>query len=288
MTVIKVPATSANLGPGFDSIGIAVSLYLELEIVEQAAEWFIEHSVGESIPSDEKNLIIQTALEVADDLTPHHVKMRSDIPPARGLGSSSAAIVAGIELANHLAGLNLSEDEKVQIATRIEGHPDNVMPAIAGNLTFGTIIDSNVIWTKVPFPKTRLIVTVPSRELLTSESRAVMPKNLSLQEAIKGSSIANVMVSALHLGDIDTAGKLMEEDVFHEPYRESLIPELTKIREITHEEGGYGTYLSGAGTTVMTLAKEEVSENILNRIQSEFPDCDVFLTTIDTMGSRVE
>ncbi|WP_019771851.1 GHMP family kinase ATP-binding protein, partial [Streptococcus sobrinus] len=104
---ITVPATSANLGPGFDSVGVALSKYLTIEVLEPAADWQVDHDLGD-IPSDENNLLIQTALQIAPDLTPQRIKMTSDIPLARGLGSSSSVIVAGIELANQLAGLQLS------------------------------------------------------------------------------------------------------------------------------------------------------------------------------------
>lgn len=118
---ITVPATSANIGPGFDSVGVAVSKYLTIEVLEPADAWYIEHDLGD-IPSDENNLLISTALQVKSDLQPHKLVMTSDIPLARGLGSSSSVIVAGIELANQLADLQLSDDDKLDIATKIEGH----------------------------------------------------------------------------------------------------------------------------------------------------------------------
>ena len=131
---ITVPATSANVGPGFDSVGIAVSKYLTIDVLEAQENWWIEHDLGEEIPSNEENLLLQTALQVASDLPPHRLKMTSEVPLARGLGSSSSVIVAGIELANQLGKLTLSDEDKLEIATKIEGHPDNVAPAIFGNL----------------------------------------------------------------------------------------------------------------------------------------------------------
>ena len=130
---IRIPATSANLGPGFDSCGIALSLYLFIEVLEPSDQWEIIHDLGNDIPSDATNLMITTALALAPDLAPHKIKMESDVPLARGLGSSSSVIVAGIELANRLGNLNLSQKEKIEIATKIEGHPDNVAPAICGD-----------------------------------------------------------------------------------------------------------------------------------------------------------
>ena len=143
---IIVPATSANIGPGFDSVGVALSKYLEIVIMEPSKDWFIEHDLGENIPTDASNLLIKTALRVTSTIQPHRIKMISDVPLARGLGSSSSVIVAGIELANQLANLNLTADEKLAIATEIEGHPDNVAPAIFGNLVISSYLKSVALW----------------------------------------------------------------------------------------------------------------------------------------------
>ena len=285
MTHIIVPATSANLGPGFDSFGVAVSLYLDLEILQPASEWIITHEL-DGLPHDRSNLIIQTALELAPNLEPHHLKMTSEVPPARGLGSSSAAIVAGIELANFL-GLNLTADEKIQIASRIEGHPDNVMPAIVGDFVVGANVAGQVFWKQIPFPDACFVSVIPKRELKTTESRSVLPKELLFPEAVQASSIANVLLSALQQGDLTTAGKMMEADLFHEPYRATLIPEVVQLRKIAHEEKAYGTYLSGAGTTVMTVIASEYAPALVERVKNEMPDCLVHLTKVDKQGVRI-
>ncbi len=287
MTIIKVPATTANLGPGFDSIGMALSMYLELEILETADSWYIEHNLGSDIPHDETNLVIQTALSIKGDLPPQRMKMTSEIPSTRGLGSSSAAIVAGIELAVHLGDLTLTDDEKIQIAAKAEGHPDNIMPAIVGDCTVGTMLDGQVHWTQIEFPETSVIVTVPNRKLLTSDSRSVLPESLTLGTAVEGSSVGNMLVAAIFKGDLLLIGYLMEQDVFHEPYRASLIPELSQVRKMAQEEDAYGTYLSGAGTTIVTLTSKEKEAALLERLQTTLTDCDVFTTTIDRKGSEI-
>ena len=138
---IIVPATSANIGPGFDSVGVAVSKYLTIEVLGESDRWLIEHDLERRIPSNERNLLIKVARRIAPAIQPHHLKMTSDIPLARGLGSSSSVIVAGIELANQLANLQLSNAEKLNFATKIEGHPDNVAPAIYGNLTISSYLN---------------------------------------------------------------------------------------------------------------------------------------------------
>ena len=162
---IIVPATSANVGPGFDSVGIAVTRYLTIEVLEPADAWVIEHDLGAGIPTDEKNLLLSTALSISTDMQPHRIKMTSQVPLARGLGSSSSVIVAGIELANQLADLKLSDAEKLRIATKIEGHPDNVAPAIFGNMVIASYIGKDVQYVTANFPSCDLVAFVPSYQL---------------------------------------------------------------------------------------------------------------------------
>lgn len=146
---IIVPATSANIGPGFDSLGLAVTSYLTVTVTEENVDaWYVDHNLGEKIPHDEENLIVKTALELVPDLQPLAIKVESDIPLTRGLGSSSSAIVAGLMLANHFGNLNLSKQELVQIATEIEGHPDNVAPAILGDFVIATYLDGEIMYEK--------------------------------------------------------------------------------------------------------------------------------------------
>ena len=170
---IRVPATSANLGPGFDSCGIALSAYLTINVLGESEFWEIQHILGEEIPTNEENLLIQTALKIAPELTPKVIRVVSDIPLARGLGSSSSVIVAGIELANRLAHLNLSPKEKVRLATEMEGHPDNVAPAILGDFVVASHVENQVYHVKHHFPMCDVIAFIPEEPLFTEKSRAV-------------------------------------------------------------------------------------------------------------------
>lgn len=285
--IIKVPATSANLGPGFDSIGIAVSLYLTLDIRESTQSWFVEHDLGDEIPTDESNMIIATALQLNPDIQPHHVIVKTDIPVARGLGSSSTAIVAGIQLADQLGDMHLSVSAKMKIAAKLEGHPDNVAPALYGGLVIGANVDDQFEAVKAEFPDLSLVAYIPSYELKTSDSRNVLPATLSLHEAAMASAIANTFVAALLTHDLTLAGKLIENDQFHEPYRQALVPELLPIRQIAHETGAVATYLSGAGPTVMTMIDPElVSEFQSTLINNNFTDRCLTLS-VDRAGSIV-
>lgn len=284
---ITVPATSANVGPGFDSVGVAVSKYLTIEILEPSEKWEVLHDLGD-VPSDETNLLITTALQVKADLQPHRIKMVSDIPLARGLGSSSSVIVAGIELANQLAHLQLSADEKLVIATKIEGHPDNVVPAIFGNLVISSYVDEKVNSAVAAFPEASFVAFIPNYELKTSDSRNVLPNKFSYKEAVAASSIANVAIAALLTGDLEKAGKAIEADLFHERFRQKLVKEFAPIKEAAHEVGAYATYLSGAGPTIMTLAPKAKEAELVERLEALALDGEVVALYVDTKGVFVE
>ena len=285
---ITVPATSANVGPGFDSIGIAVSKYLTIDVLEAQENWWIEHDLGEEIPSDEENLLLQTALQVAADLPPHRLKMTSEVPLARGLGSSSSVIVAGIELANQLGKLSLSDEDKLEIATKIEGHPDNVAPAIFGNLVVASYVDQQTNHLVLSFPECALVAFVPNYELKTSDSRNVLPSEWTYKEAVAASSIANVAIAALAKGDLRVAGKAIEADRFHERYRQQLVAEFPQVKEVAHQHDAYATYLSGAGPTIMTLLPVEHAEAFAKDLKSKGLNGQVFSLNIDTTGVKVE
>ena len=285
---IIVPATSANVGPGFDSVGIAVTRYLTIEVLEPADAWFIEHDLGAGIPTDEKNLLLSTALSISTDMQPHRIKMASQVPLARGLGSSSSVIVAGIELANQLAKLQLSDAEKLRIATEIEGHPDNVAPAIFGNMVIASYIGEDVQYVTADFPSCDLVAFVPSYQLKTSDSRNVLPKEWSYKEAVAASSVANVAIAALLKGDLLTAGRSIESDHFHERYRQSLVKEFPQVKEVAHAHGAYATYLSGAGPTIMNLLAPEHTTAFVATLEELGLDGQIFQLKIDTFGVRVE
>ncbi|MDB8644154.1 homoserine kinase [Streptococcus australis] len=285
---ITVPATSANVGPGFDSVGIAVSKYLTIDVLETQENWWIEHDLGEEIPSNEENLLLQTALQVASDLPPHRLKMTSEVPLARGLGSSSSVIVAGIELANQLGKLSLSDEDKLEIATKIEGHPDNVAPAIFGNLVVASYVDQQTNHLVLPFPECALVAFVPNYELKTSDSRNVLPSEWTYKEAVAASSIANVAIAALAKGDLRVAGKAIEADRFHERYRQQLVAEFPQVKEVAHQHDAYATYLSGAGPTIMTLLPVEHAETFAKDLESKDLNGQVFSLKIDTTGVKVE
>ncbi|WP_251547511.1 homoserine kinase [Limosilactobacillus caecicola] len=283
---IQVPASSANLGPGFDSIGMAVSLYLRVKVIGLSAQWQIDHQLG-SLPHDEHNLIIKTALRIAPQLSPYHLTMTSEIPVTHGLGSSSSAIIAGIELANQLAGLKLSPLAKVEMASQIEGHPDNVAPAILGGLVVGTSVNGHFEAVEAPLPPFDLVAYIPQYHLATKKARAVLPNQLAYQQATHASAIANTLVAALFKQDYGLAGQLMEADEFHEDYRATLVPELKRIRTISQQTPAVATYLSGAGPTVMTLIDHQSTADFVNKLRQAGLTDRVEILHLDTKGVQV-
>ena len=285
---IIVPATSANVGPGFDSVGVAVTKYLEIQVCEEREEWMIEHQLGKWIPRDERNLLLKISLQIVPDLQPRRLKMISDIPLARGLGSSSSVIVAGIELANQLGNLKLTDHDKLQLATKIEGHPDNVAPAIYGNLVIASSVEGQVSAVVAPFPECAFLAYIPNYELRTRDSRGVLPKKLSYKEAVAASSIANVAIAALLTGDMVKAGQAIESDLFHERYRQELVREFATIKKVAKRNGAYATYLSGAGPTVMVLADADKMPKIKAELEKQPFKGKLHDLQVDTQGVRVE
>ena len=285
---IIVPATSANVGPGFDSVGVAVTKYLEIQVCEEREEWMIEHQLGKWIPRDERNLLMKIALQIVPDLQPRRLKMISDIPLARGLGSSSSVIVAGIELANQLGNLKLTDHDKLQLATKIEGHPDNVAPAIYGNLVIASSVEGQVSAVVAPFPECAFLAYIPNYELRTRDSRGVLPKKLSYKEAVAASSIANVAIAALLTGDMVKAGQAIESDLFHERYRQDLVREFATIKKVAKRNGAYATYLSGAGPTVIVLAEPDKMPKIKAELEKQPFKGKLHDLQVDTQGVRVE
>ncbi|WP_077214473.1 homoserine kinase [Bacillus dakarensis] len=292
MLTIQVPGSTANLGPGFDSIGLAVNRYLRLE-VEKAETWELVMLSEELnvFPKDESNFIIQVAISTAakhgKTLPSCKIKMESDIPLTRGLGSSAAAIIAGIELADAAAQLNLSKEEKFQIASKMEGHPDNVGASLYGGLVIGSLQEDEVFAVVNNLLQFDLVTVIPTEELLTKESRNVLPNELPFAEAVKAGSIGNVMVAALLSGDYRLAGKMMRKDLYHQPYRRKLVPHLEGIEELAYEEGAYGVALSGAGPTVICFCESGHGQVLLEKLKAADPGMEYTCLQIDQAGSQV-
>ena len=299
---IRVPGTSANLGPGFDTLGLACTIYNELELsLNRTGNLTIEMS-GEghnNIPRDERNIVwrsVKYLLERAEkerEFIGGTLRMSNRIPLSRGLGSSAAAIVAGLKAANVLLNNPFNRHELLQFATDIEGHPDNVAPAIYGGITINTVTGSEVeCFTFLPKLWLRLIVMVPNFYLSTKAAREVLPKEITRAEAVFNIGHASMLIAALMKG-ADKFLKNAFEDVLHQPHRASLIPGMFDIIKAAKEAGAYGAALSGAGPCLIAFAPEDrdTIDRISKAMQQKFAEYDVTAyplhLRLDTKGARV-
>lgn len=268
MFLARVPATSANLGPGFDAIGLAVDLQLQVRASLASRDQLDYRGDGQGggkgrVPDSPNNLIHQgfRAVYAALGQTAPTVRFEVDnaIPLARGLGSSSAALVAGAAIADAFNDERFGRDEVFRLTAAFEGHPDNVAPAVYGGLTVAAA-DSNgaFVGTSLPLPSSwRLLFGVPDFELATSAARAVLPSEYSRAEVVLTSSRAALWVAAAALDQPELL-RTASLDVLHQPYRERLVPGLTTASAKLRELGVYAAFLSGAGPTLGVVCSDEL------------------------------
>lgn len=291
---INIPASTANLGPGFDSIGLALNRYLRLEVEVTGDEAIFipktESLAGIATGAD--NLIYQVAESVANQfnlsLPGFRINMSSDIPLSRGLGSSASAIVGGVELANQLLALNLSRKKKARIASIFEGHPDNAAASVYGGLVIGLHDETQTEIIHTNQVDVELVALIPSYQLKTVEARSLLPNVLVYRDAVKVSAISNVLVAAMLTNQWELAGKLMRQDLFHQPYRMKIVPELAKSIEHLAQLDAYGCALSGAGPTILFFVPIGKAESVKKDLSYYFADYQIDILQVDTTGVQVE
>jgi homoserine kinase len=264
MIKVEVPATTANLGPGFDTLGMSLELYNEVEVseIEEGLEIEVVGYGSDELTTDESNLIYQSMERVfaKAGYFPKglKIKLNNRIPLARGLGSSAAAIVGGLVAANKLSGEKLLMDQLVDLATEIEGHPDNVAPALLGGVVISTVKGSKVVYKKLAVPaKLKTVVCIPDYQLSTVKAREVLPTEVAFKDAVFNLSHTGLLLTGLLTEDY-TLIKEALDDKLHQPYRQNLVPGLAEIlREVKSDT--LGVAISGSGPTVIafTLDDEE-------------------------------
>lgn len=258
---LRVPATSANCGPGFDSLGFACTYYNEVtyELIDHGFQLEVEGDGADYLKPYGGNLAFRSFFKVWNDLHDHKqtglkVSMVNRIPMSRGLGSSSAAIVGGVVAANILSGNEFTKEQLLYYANAIEGHPDNVAPAIFGNFTIsymdGKRPHSLVVQPAKPL---KFIAVVPELKLSTALARAAIPKTIPHKDGVFNSSRTALLVGAIMSGQYDYLKSALE-DKLHQPYRAHLIPGLLDIFDVAKAKGAYNAIISGAGSTVMAYA----------------------------------
>lgn len=259
MFKIQIPATSANLGAGFDALGLALTFYNYVEM-EESDRIDIKSSDGLDIPTDEKNLIYISAKDLFNvcgkKLNGLKLRQTNSIPMARGLGSSSACIIAGLVGANKMLGDPLTKDDLVDLSAQIEGHPDNTAPALLGGIVTAVFDGRKVHWVKQEvFTKLKFVAVIPDFELKTEQARACLPKEIAHRDAIYNLSRAALFSASLLTGKFENL-RTAVDDKLHQPYRMELIPHCRDVFDIAYTHGAYGAYISGAGPTIMAIVDE--------------------------------
>jgi homoserine kinase len=263
--VVKVPASTANLGPGYDVLAAALSPSLELE-VEETGEFFVYCDVP-GVPSDRSNLCVQAfeALHPADGIS---FQIRSEIPPAAGLGSSAAAIVAGLAAADHLYELDAPLFE---LARELEGHPDNVAAALYGGFV---ICEGDEPARLDPPPGLEAVLALPPKPVPTADARALMPAEVPLADAVANLASASLLVLGLARDDFSLIGRGLR-DSLHQPRRRPLYPRSMELVERAGGLGAVGATISGAGPAVLFWCHWQQTGPLIERLKQEAQDCEV-------------
>ena len=306
---VKVPATTANLGPGFDCMGMALPIYntitieetvlpgtgVEINIISEATtvdELSIEH-----MELNENSLIYKAVELLYNSIgqTPSELKINihTDIPIARGLGSSASVIVGGLMAANELLGRPADDAALLSIATEVEGHPDNIVPAFVGGLVLASQEDDcSIVYRKLNWPEEwSLTLCIPEYELSTEISRSVLPAEVPMCDAVFNAKRLAMFIEAVNTKDAELM-KFALQDRLHQPYRMKLVPGLEKISEnLKHEENVLGCVLSGAGPTILIISHKNSLDKIHSIVRQTWNDlnikADIKTVNIENSGAEI-
>lgn len=297
---VKVPATTANIGPGFDCLGAALTRYncfqfMALDPTDGPLQIQVQGAEAEQVTTNANNLVYKAFTAYFRDcpVPPVQIKIQLGVPLARGLGSSATAIVAGLMGANALAGSPLTKQQLLQQAIALEGHPDNVAPALLGHCQLAAKDQQTEQWTlcDVPWsPDVVPIVAIPNFELTTCSARQVLPTSCDYGTAIFNAAHLGLLIRGLGAGH---AGWLRAalQDQLHQPYRQSLIPGYAAVTHAAAEAGAYGTVISGAGPTLLALGPRELGDAIATAMKSAWASelsAETAVLQVDRQGATVE
>lgn len=306
---VKVPATTANIGPGFDCLGMALPIYNTITIEETvlpgtgvdinviADGTSVDELALEHIPLDENSLVYKAVEVLYNSIgqTPSELKItiKSGIPVARGLGSSASVIIGALIAANELLGKPADEPALLSIACEIEGHPDNITPALVGGLVISSQEeDGAVVYRKLNWPEEWAVtVCVPDFELSTDIARSVLPDAVPIKDAVFNAQRMGMFVHAVNNADKELM-KLALKDKLHQPYRMKLIQGLDKILDnLKHVESVLGCVLSGAGSSILVISEKNNLETIKNIVKETWADqnikCEIKTLNVEQTGAMV-
>ncbi len=296
MISVRVPATSANLGPGYDAVGLALSLSMRISL-DRAPQPIVEvYGTGtDLIPHGPEHPAYRAAsfvAELAGEYDAHfHLIQENDIPPARGLGGSAAALVGGAVAANDLLGRALAPPDLLNLVCDLDGHPDNAAPALLGGLVIGTLTPEGISAVRLEPKDLKVVVAVPDFAVSTTAARHALPDSVPHKDASFNVGRAGLLLGALATGEYDLLRVAMQ-DRLHQPYRSHLIPGLEDVIEAACSSGAYGACLSGSGPTILAFAPEKHARKIAVAMRTAFEARAVQAKTwtldVDLTGARVE
>ena len=276
--IVRVPASSANLGPGYDVLAAALQLHLELE-VEETGEFSVE-AEGLDVPLDRDNLCVR-AFEKLRPADGFEFRIRSEIPLTAGLGSSAAAIVAGLSAADHLYELDAP---LFDLAVELEGHPDNVAAALYGGFVISSDDGEPVRFG--PAPGLEGVLAIPGHEVPTAAARAALPDEVPIGDAVHNVAHASLLVLGLAKDDFSLIGRGLR-DSLHQPRRRELYPRSMELVDRAEELGAVGATISGAGPTVLFWCHWQQTGSVVDALRTAAPDCEVRRVTFAAAGADV-
>ncbi len=303
---VRVPATTANIGPGFDCLGLALPIYNEITVEETVMPGSgIEINVIEdtqtydllSVPKD-KNNIVYKAIEllynfVGQSVSDIKITIKTNIPVTRGLGSSASVIVGGLLAANKLLGNPADDAVLLSIASEVEGHPDNVAPAMFGGFCLSSMEDDgSVIYSKIHWPEDwKLTVIIPDYELDTQIARSILPENIPRQDATYNIRKCAMLINAVYTHNSELMKKSLEDKI-HQPYRANLIKGFNELKELTkNKDDILGCVVSGAGPSILVISENNGFDKIQKEVLQIFDDlnviCDIRTLDVENTGSVI-
>lgn len=290
---ITVPATTANLGPGFDSVGIALSAYMTVDVIPHD-RWKVAYkeAVFQQLATDETNLIVHTAIEVAKRyhkiLPPQRLSITSSIPFGKGFGSSASAIAAGIMLADTVLSIGMTHAEKVKLGAHYEGHVDNVSAALLGGIVVNYMDQEAAYYIRVQEADTKFIALIPPEILTTTASRGLLPNHISHGEAVQSSTANGVLTAALMQNNWQLVGEMMAKDLLHERYRKEIMPDFEGVRTYCRQLGAYGMTISGAGPSLLVAVAPGTEEEIAAKLVERYPYYQAQIMSLSTKGATIQ
>ncbi len=296
---VRVPATSANCGPGFDCLGLACTLYNTFSLHITSENVVKLHATGEGeglLKPSERNFAVKAVRSIMNAAGCKEqgigIIMYNDIPMSRGLGSSSAAIVGGMVAANEALGRPFSKAQLLDFATEMEGHPDNVAPALYGGITVSYMHEGHAGYMRLnPPDNLQMIAVVPDFPLSTKVAREALPEKVSLQDAVFNVSRASLFTACMCNGDIASLAFALE-DRLHQPYRGKLIPGFDAVFAAAKESGAIGCVISGSGSTLMAFAEKnadgaKIGRTMCNEFQKMDKSACFHLLSFDLEGAKI-